>query len=730
MSPINFLCYMTWFVSLYIAFGSGDLAFDWIKEKNNILGASPKLWHLYIRSFLSKVLKYQFYLQNYTSNQQWSLLLETCSNQFKTYDSTWKYFNTYISVFQSQGWHRYPVGGFARAASVHLRNATGQLFVNGSLQASQIVNKMTSVGACPFYDYQKGYFLNACHLENSNSMPLSLLHWKFFLDKLFSLNLTFHSLEFISGSVNFAGGFLHCHLGRLSIIDSEHQEFEAFQFCGQHAGFSLLPEFGQLDVRTTVYPITVFQVNATFCLMDKGLIYNLNHHKPATLEIISSTIDKSATLVKQFWSISPAQISLVYVIEVTKIYTLTLDLSVINFSNIRVLDGPGFLSSRAQKRKNLFESSSFSCILQAMSAGLDFQTQAAHYSANPQPVTKYESPENNSVHFPAPHICGNAVCLLQIRTVFKFQINVSVVKVIYKGQPSETCKYGGITTATLENGLYKENQIICKNHNHQGETSPNRNFYSLNSSLFVVVYWFEAYSHVDVSVIMQRTMCKPVHICTCTLRDLCRSPSIFRFYPKCMAYLQEMSKYSLMNMKLNRGCGAQWLGLYFAGLKNSCVVLQFARNRSCSPTIFPSERKVDTLGDLRVEHTPLYSPEAMGQLQFEAKGSFSQTSNEKEWKTGCRFICRVRNWFLINYRFMPVPSPNVKYVHLTETDLTKDKVIGQKVLFNEKWTLWFYDLLNAQTWLDVRLAAVSKEWEQLSFTSSDITRVGTSTVQG
>ena len=57
--------------------------------------------------------------------------------------------------------------------------------------------------------------------------------------------------------------------------------------------------------------------------------------------------------------------------------------------------------------------------------------------------------------------CGRQVCTAFITNYGRAQINLTVLNLVYEGQRSETCEFGGFVTSQVHHLGYTESPILC-----------------------------------------------------------------------------------------------------------------------------------------------------------------------------------------------------------------------------------------------------------------------------
>jgi len=114
-------------------------------------------------------------------------------------------------------------------------------------------------------------------------------------------------------------------------------------------------------------------------------------------------------------------------------------------------------------------------------------------------------------------ICPKLFCSIIINTSPLYHINVTVMNFSFVGNYHYECKHGGLLSAELLGNKYKESAPLCESEIGY----PGRSFYSENSSLIMVLYWYKHLSSIETTLFISLTKCKAVEINTYALRSLC-----------------------------------------------------------------------------------------------------------------------------------------------------------------------------------------------------------------
>ncbi len=275
-----------------------------------------------------------------------------------------------------------------------------------------------------------------------------------------------------------------------------------------------------------------------------------------------------------------------------------------------IFDGPGLLSDQLKLSKAIYNCKTFQytiAALQVQNTSFSIQFSSGTLSLKTFSLSSIDS----SLNLPATKFCQNIRCHLKLKTNQRAtEIKLVVTKISLTGVKRDNCKYAGVTTAEVLNNAYKENVVLCDNH-HPHNTA--RSFYSSNSSLFVVLYWYQEYSFINATLSLEKTPCKSVEICLCTLHQKCsENPRA----SECEAYLSEVKKdVDFFSLQSN---------LEFAISGNNCMTMQLRVNSICMPESIKKPTYSKFLSFLHI-FQPLYQATRDHQAQtikMAVKGSF------------------------------------------------------------------------------------------------------------
>ena len=83
------------------------------------------------------------------------------------------------------------------------------------------------------------------------------------------------------------------------------------------------------------------------------------------------------------------------------------------------------------------------------------------------------------------------------------QIRVTVNRIVSNNLYDYICYLNGLVVTERISDDYTPTNTLCES--HDGIKQPSMNFYSQNSSLTLILYWYKGYETINVSVIISQT---------------------------------------------------------------------------------------------------------------------------------------------------------------------------------------------------------------------------------
>ena len=329
---------------------------------------------------------------------------------------------------------------------------------------------------------------------------------------------------------------------------------DLLSYCGYQSNFSTYPEKKKLWMNLHYDGRTFFTLHAVFSVLDTGFITSQQPKKINSMIIHSQFLSKNKRILHSFF------------LQVMKIYKIEIkDLPAIN-NQYAIYDGPGLLSTRL--KPHVFTCSSFQCLIKVLIYMSTIIQNITYVSKllSIQPLGKFYIGEEKNISSCA---CIRNPCIFSLEAPKGYQINATVTKLRYTGSGTNSveCKYGGIVTLEKISEKYEENPPICENTSIS--TGSNTNWYSQNSTLIVVIYWYEYYSIIHVNILLSQTICTLVKVDFLMTTIYC--DIIVQSYDggkSCNLYLRNISRFANMNFV------SRYDGILFSFPKNSCSVIK------------------------------------------------------------------------------------------------------------------------------------------------------------
>ena len=163
---------------------------------------------------------------------------------------------------------------------------------------------------------------------------------------------------------------------------------------------------------------------------------------------------------------------------------------------------------------------------------------AASEDSEPLPISESVTiTENQTIALKLLSIkCSDITCGISIQADHAHRINATVNEVVVMSNIyDKTCIYSGLVAfEKLGHDDYREPQSFCDNHDSS------KSFYSNNSTMHVMLYWYSIYSTITVRLNITQIRCKPVYIDICFYYyGIVKMPE---YGKKCQVYLNYASQ--------------------------------------------------------------------------------------------------------------------------------------------------------------------------------------------
>ena len=381
---------------------------------------------------------------------------------------------------------------------------------------------------------------------------ITYLHFN--LDSRLRLHIYFYTIYFSSGQEN-------CRWDRLEITNEQSRSDKKkgnFVYCGFSPSFNFYIKNNQCEVyfRYVIY-MHIF-IHFNFSIFDQ----RVKETSPQSI-VTTQRLNNKYVVQNSTFKIS-------YFLQQRKIDQILLKVNSSGSNTITVYDGPGLELQILKAEHDFFATSTFQCLVDVSGSGeekkkiatVKFKTQ----KLTVQNIYEFYNQINASIQLPNL-ACMTNICVLSLQASPGYQINITVNSIMSRWVSVPICSYGGLVTAEIINNDYHEGKIQCDH--YDGSKQQSKSYFSLKSSMYLILYWYDIYNEISSSVTVQTTRCKPVRLDPCIFFKLCveHVQAI-----KCKAYLNTFTKYLEAKLMSERG---QPTLQFFLGAEE-CVVVQLA----------------------------------------------------------------------------------------------------------------------------------------------------------
>ncbi len=411
-------------------FAKGGITFAEFKSFPNIHQNDPKLWSEYVYMFLSESHRKPIFGGKVN-------LVHFLFESFKS-----------IKLFKATTAVTEMTGKFCSSSSSRVGRPSGRIvssyltYFDCDIPKDHLKTVHRAVYCLPIR-------LDICHAPKCSRYRIfHSFKWIFMLHKVFSVNLTFHSLHISAETPD------NCTFGNLS-VSTANQSRKLATLCGQRPNFNVYPAFSDITIKLDFLKCKLFQINSSFWILEKGLVSSF--HKVTT----GTNLKPTDTLVFQGYLTFIS-----YFIEVKKIDKIILNLTS-STSEYVLFDGPHVFANIVRCPGGVCSTTHFQCFLQILSNTNTNVTGVFGFSSRRVGITHHRNVFDNKItalDLPGSD-CSGTVCAVHIVSQFCCHVNVSVNKMIYNGEFRPTCRHGGFVAAELSTQLYKENPTICSHLN-------------------------------------------------------------------------------------------------------------------------------------------------------------------------------------------------------------------------------------------------------------------------
>ena len=261
----------------------------------------------------------------------------------------------------------------------------------------------------------------------------------------------------------------------------------------------------------------------SYSIMEKGMI--ISKHSAAHTMIISKILFANRSRMFTF------------VIKATKLNHVQIKMTFNSTDSHIIYDGPGLLSSIVIGNNNVYNCSYFQCTLH-MFLKLHPEGRQVRYTSWTLPIasgTVIVKGQNQITQ----NTCIKSPCVLVYKKYMRYDINATVTQMTIQGFRTHQveCTYGGLLGIEGNKGIFKESLSVCENIDHTVHHS--RSFYSSNSTLILILYWYQPYSNITLTLEVSKTECKTTYINYKLIHALCHQQHQLEKIPEeCSSYLK------------------------------------------------------------------------------------------------------------------------------------------------------------------------------------------------
>ncbi len=242
-----------------------------------------------------------------------------------------------------------------------------------------------------------------------------------------------------------------------------------------------------------------------------------------------------------------------FLVTVKKLHQICLKFEHKSIQSYIVYNGPGIFS-KPLKSQQIQKTSAFQCLIHTSTKHvLQMDHRSIHtlqYISQLSPVSQsVKIYKNGNILIRIPNKnCFDAVCILNIESQSRNQINATVTKMTTSEKAPNSsvdlpCAFSGLVATEIFPDDSRESATYCKS--HDSSSHPSRCFYSHNSSLILLAYWFEPYSVINITLNISESKCKLIQIDSCTYDEKCMSD--FKS-SNCQSYLDYITNFVPINV--------------------------------------------------------------------------------------------------------------------------------------------------------------------------------------
>ena len=327
--------------------------------------------------------------------------------------------------------------------------------------------------------------------------------YDFYVNQNVKMNLTFITINFNSPLAN-------CTTAQNSVSILLRSKFtKVYSYCGFYSLFYSYPNVNNFTIFITKNLLEFFEVHLLFLVMDSNLIYTISGSNIVyNLHAATQVLSYHNAIIKEKFCLNS------YLIVVSKMYRIILKTSTFRQGEFVIFDGPGFTYSIIENNNDRYITRFFTCVLLFLNHKREHEGIIEYTVINVE-ILQFSKVKNQNIDYRFPNKqCNNILCLVLIQADQGYQVNITVSHIFGAGKYKFYCHSGGLLTIELLDNNYSESVVLCED--HSSEFAQSRSFYSSNSSLILMQYWFGEQNTMRSLVSFAQTKCQPVHMHPCS----------------------------------------------------------------------------------------------------------------------------------------------------------------------------------------------------------------------
>ena len=338
-----------------------------------------------------------------------------------------------------------------------------------------------------------------------------IYNFYFNLDVRIILNITFHVLHLREFTLN-------CNYDKLE-VKSPKRTADKYKYCGYHSTFNLYPYLNQVRIIITLYLRMSFNLNASFSITDKTLIFN---------PLISSALIGKIKFL--YYNIGGQYFIRSFFISVLKAYKVSLTFLKSNEKNYVIHDGPDSRFNILNTNEKYVYASTFQCFVQFL---LYNQSQwytnhldlfyIGHYTIwDTKTDTKWFHSDSGAV-IQMPFVnCVHNYCLHKIRQEKGLYFNITVLDVSVNSWETSGCLFQGLILGDMWKHHYTTIGEKCSEVKNISSQSSSLSFHTRGSFLWIAVYWYNGFTSLNATVSVNVSKCQGIYMNLCSYHHYCR----------------------------------------------------------------------------------------------------------------------------------------------------------------------------------------------------------------